>query len=110
MPRRFLRGLIRGLLVVWPVMLYLLSVIFLLGIVVALREGWTTADGMYFAMVTALTVGYGDLTPKSLLGRLLALIIGVHGIVFTGVIVAVAVSSLRGVLVSIHGNLDKFNE
>jgi hypothetical protein len=78
-----------------------------LGIAVAYVEGWTVADGIYFAFVTALTIGYGDLTAKHTLGRFLAVLIGIHGIVFTGVVVAGAVQSLRGVLIETYGNLDQ---
>jgi hypothetical protein len=41
------------------------------------------------------TIGYGDVTPKSIFGRLLALIIGLAGIVLTGLIAAISVQALR---------------
>jgi len=99
----FLKGLFRILRIVWPVLGYLILVIVALGLAVAYIEGWPLADGIYFAFVTGLTIGYGDLTAKSTLGRLFALLIGFHGIILTGVIVATAVYSLRSVLVITHG-------
>ncbi|MGO4837419.1 potassium channel family protein, partial [Rhizobiaceae sp. 2RAB30] len=48
-----------------------------------------------FTFVTGLTIGYGDLTPKHLGARLLALVIGFAGIVLTGLVAAVAVHALR---------------
>jgi hypothetical protein len=45
--------------------------------------------------VTGLTIGYGDLTPRHVLSRLLAVVIGFAGIVLTGLIAAVSVQALR---------------
>jgi hypothetical protein len=44
--------------------------------------------------VSGLTIGYGDFAPKTLLGRALAIAIGVFGILFTALIAAVAVKAL----------------
>jgi voltage-gated potassium channel len=46
-------------------------------------EGWSLADSLYATMQTLTTVGYGDLTPKSLTGRafaVLIMLIGVGGV------------------------------
>ena len=67
--RNFLRGLFRGLRVVWPILSALLGLIVALGLVVGLREGWSMQESIYFAFVSGLTIGYGDLVPKSLLTR-----------------------------------------
>jgi hypothetical protein len=95
------------LLFVSPILVFLLSVIASLGVAVAFVEGWTIGEGIYFAFVTALTIGYGDLTAKRTLGRILAIMIGFSGILFTGVVVAVAVQSLRFVLVEMYGDAEK---
>lgn len=93
--RRFMRELWRGLGIVWPVVSGLLLLMALLGLLVATAEGWPLSDGIYFSFVTGLTVGYGDLVPKVALGRTLAMLIGLAGIVLTGFVVAVAVQALR---------------
>ena len=93
--RRFIRDLWRGLGIIWPVVSALLAFMALLGLAVAGLEGWPLADGLYFAFVTGLTVGYGDLVPKSGGARALAMSIGLCGIVLTGFVVAVAVEALR---------------
>jgi len=90
-----------------PILVFLLSVIAALGVAVAFVEGWTIGEGIYFAFVTGLTIGYGDLTAKHTLGRIIAILIGFTGIVFTGVIVAIAVQSLRFVLVEMYGDAEK---
>jgi hypothetical protein len=101
--RRFIGELWRGLNIVWPVMSGLLVLMAVLGQVVAGLEGWPLADGLYFSFVTGLTVGYGDLVPKTGGARVLAVAIGLSGIVLTGFVVAVAVEALRAALDSTRG-------
>ncbi len=92
--RNFLKGLFRGLGVVWPILSALLAVIVVLGLVVGLREGWSIEESVYFAFVTGLTIGYGDFAPKLFLGRVLVVGIGLCGILLTALIAAVAVRAL----------------
>lgn len=37
-------------------------------------EGWRFIDGLWWAEVASLTIGYGDIAPKSDLGRLIAIV------------------------------------
>ena len=92
--RKFLRGLFTGLRVVWPILSGLLGLIIALGLVVGLREGWSIQESIYFAFVSGLTIGYGDLVPKTLLTRALAMGIGVCGVLLTALLAAVAVKAL----------------
>lgn len=45
-------------------------------IVFAIIEQKSFADGLWWATVTSLTIGYGDLTPVTPLGRLVGIIFG----------------------------------
>jgi len=36
----------------------------------SLQEGWGVIDAFYFSVTTLTTVGYGDLTPKTPIGKL----------------------------------------
>ena len=92
--RRFPAGLGTGLRVVWPVLSVLLGAIVGLGLVVGLLEGWSVQESIYFAFVSGLTIGYGDLAPKLLLSRFLAVAIGVCGVLLTALLAAVAVKAL----------------
>ena len=65
------------------------------GFVVGRVENLSFGEGFYFAMITGLTIGYGDITPVTIVGRLVALGLGVVGIVLTGMMVATAVHALR---------------
>ena len=92
--RDFLAGLLFGLRVVWPILSVLLGLIIALGLVVGLLEGWSIQESIYFAFVSGLTIGYGDLAPTSLLTRALAILIGVCGVLMTALLAAIAVKAL----------------
>ena len=92
--RQFVAGLFAGLRVVWPVLSGLLILVVALGLVVGWIEGWSIQESIYFAFVTGLTIGYGDLAPKLLLTRTLAVGIGLCGVLITALVAAVAVRAL----------------
>ncbi len=94
--RKFAAGLVTGLRVVWPILSILLGLIVALGLVIGAIEGWSVHESIYFAFVSGLTIGYGDLAPKSLLTRLLAILIGICGVLLTALVAAVAVKALTG--------------
>ena len=51
-------------------------------------------EAFYFAFITGLTVGFGDLVSHTGTGRLVAVLIGFVGMLFTGLVVAVALRAL----------------
>ena len=69
-----------------------------LGVAVGVIEGWGVGSGLYFGCITGLTIGYGDLVPTRPLTRVLAVAIGICGIVLTGLIAAVAVAALQAAM------------
>jgi hypothetical protein len=89
--------------VVWPILSALLGVIVALGVIIGLIEGWSVHESIYFAFVSGLTIGYGDLAPKRLLTRILAILIGMCGVLFTALVAAIAVKALNVV----HGDSDE---
>lgn len=94
MRRNFTAGFFAGLRVVWPILSGLIGLMIALGLVVGLRERWSIQESIYFAFVSGLTIGYGDLAPKTLLARSLAILIGVCGVLFTALLAAIAVKAL----------------
>ena len=60
-----------------------------------LVEGWSLIDALYFSVVTIATVGYGDLTPHTVLGKLFTIVYIVAGI---GIFVAAATSIGQAVI------------
>ena len=93
--RSFFTGLAVGLRVVWPILSMLLAGIVSMGAGIAVLEDWPLADGIYFAFVTSLTIGYGDLVPKRALTRVLAIAIGFTGVLLIGLVTAVAVNAME---------------
>ena len=63
--------------------------------VIAFVEKMPFGDALYFSFVTGLTIGYGEIVAKTVLGRVVALLIGLIGIIFTGMVVAVAVRAVQ---------------
>ncbi|GAB7357719.1 hypothetical protein MBLNU459_g0381t1 [Dothideomycetes sp. NU459] len=51
-------------------------------------EGWNFLDAVYFVNVTLFTIGFGDFTPQTHLGRSLFFPMAVGGILFVGLIIA----------------------
>ena len=96
--RRFLVALARGLYLTWPVLSVILVIEVALGLLIGLIEGWSVGDAVYFAFVTGLTIGYGDIVPRHALTRALAMVIGFGGILLTGLVAAIAVNAMRATL------------
>ena len=95
MRRAFVAGLLHGVRVVWPILSGLLATIAGLGLLIGFIEGWSISESIYFAFVSGLTIGYGDLAPKTSVTRALAIAIGICGVLLTGLVAAIAVRALN---------------
>ena len=95
MQKTFLLAFGHGLHIVWPILSGILVWQLVLGLLVTWLERWSLGDGLYFTFITGLTIGYGDLVPRQPLTRFLAILIGLFGVVLTGLIAAVAVHALQ---------------
>lgn len=54
------------------------------GMLIHFAEGLSFQDGIWWAFVTATTVGYGDISPDTAMGRLIATILMIVGIGLVG--------------------------
>jgi len=93
--RAYWAALWDGLKICWPIFSALLALQAALGAVVGLLEGWGMGQGVYFAFITGLTVGYGDLVPTGVLTRVISVLIGFCGIALTGLVAALAVKAFQ---------------
>ena len=93
--RRFFWHFWKHFRVVWPIMSGLVVFQLALGSVIGFLERWSVSEMIYFTFVTALTIGYGDLAPKRISSRIIALAIGFSGILLTGLVAALGVRSLQ---------------
>lgn len=62
-----------------------------------LIEGWKLLDAVYFSVVTIATVGYGDLTPQTALGKIFTIGYLMIGL---GVFVAAAGSIADAIIIA----------
>ena len=93
--RIFFKEFFRLIRVLWPILSGVLFAMVGPGLLIGRIEGWRIVDALYFTFVTGLTIGYGDLTPRHVMSRVLAVEIGLAGIVLTGLVAAVSVEALR---------------
>jgi len=80
-------------LIALPLLGSLSLLVALLGLVVARIESWTPFVGIYWAFITATTVGYGDVRAQHKRSRVISVLIAFTGILFTGIFVAIAVEA-----------------
>lgn len=89
------------------------------GILIHFAEGMSYADGIWWAFVTTTTVGYGDISPTTFYGRLIAMFLMLIGIGMIGSITSTLTSyflktEARGVkneaIENIKAQLDHFDE
>jgi len=95
--RIFFVELFRLIRVVWPILSGVLFAMVGPGLLIGHIERWRIDDALYFTFVTGLTIGYGDLTPRHVVSRLLAVMIGFAGIELTGLVASVSVEALRAI-------------
>lgn len=60
------------------------GIVILGGVLIHFAEGMTFSDGIWWSFVTATTVGYGDLSPSTVYGRIIAMILMLLGIGLIG--------------------------
>jgi voltage-gated potassium channel len=61
----------------------------------ATRTHSSLGQTFYFCAVTALTIGYGDVVPTTALGRIVAVLLGLLGVLITGVVTGAAVYAIQ---------------
>ena len=89
----FLKTFFWASYLVLPLLVSLCVVIIVLGQIVCRLEKWQRYDALYWSFITATTVGYGDIRPLRKVSKMLAVIIAVVGMMFTGLIIAVTLNA-----------------
>ena len=97
----FLKAFFTMCYLIGPLLGLLLLNIIVLGLAVGRVENWSKLDSLYYAFITATTVGYGDLRPIHPRSKLCAIAIALTGLLLTGIIVA---TGLRSIEISIDLN------
>jgi len=90
----YMRLLLGGLLLIFVILT--IGMFYFGGAVETLnRTPSPMGETVYFCAITALTIGYGDVVPTTTFGRIDAVLLGLIGLVFTGLIVAAAVRGVQ---------------
>jgi len=77
------------------VLLALIALVVISAVVISPIENLPFGETLYFTFITGLTIGYGDIVVKTPLARLLAVLLGLIGIIFTGIMVAGAIRAVE---------------
>jgi voltage-gated potassium channel len=72
--------------------------IIIFGVLIARFDRVPLGEAIYFAFITAFTVGFGDVTPKTAGARVVTILLAFVGLILMGVAVAIAVHALDIVL------------
>ena len=91
----FVQHVVTATFLVREVLGCLIVLIILHGVLFSLIEGKDFGISIYFAFITGFTIGYGDITPVTTLGRIVAVSSGLWGTVFVGLVVAINTRALR---------------
>lgn len=91
-------------LAAWPLLGLMTVLIVLLGLLVGRVESWPHFDSLYWAFITATTVGYGDIRPKKPVSRVLAVLIAFIGVTFTGLFVALSINAATLAFEKVRGD------
>ncbi|XP_065685076.1 uncharacterized protein LOC100197582 isoform X2 [Hydra vulgaris] len=95
---------------VWPLLLITFLIASAFGMVIWFVDQFSNPDqfiignarkgplaGIWFALVTMTTVGYGDLVPRSILGRIISMIWFIIGIILNSIIIGFIVTNLTSI-------------
>lgn len=76
-------------------MLILLIIILIGAVVISKSEGMDIGNSIYFAFITGLTVGYGDIIPMTFIGKIISILIALTGMLFLGLLIAISARALN---------------
>ncbi len=93
--RTFFGIFLKVIYVLRKIVITLFIFIIVMGFLLSIVERLSIWDGIYFAFVSALTVGYGDIVPHTAIGRIIcAIVLPITGMLLTGIMVAAAINAI----------------
>ena len=93
----FVASFLRYVRHIQEVVVSLILLLLLGGFVISRVENIKLLDGFYFAFITGLSIGYGDITPQTAIGKVVSVGIGLIGMLFVGITVAIATRALTDI-------------
>ena len=99
----FLQVFFRDPLYAGPIIFFLVLLICTIGLINGRIEGWSRSDALYHAFINAATVGYGDFPPTKRPCKSLAILLTFIGLIFTGIVVAIAIHAADHAFGTVYG-------
>jgi len=82
----------------------LIMLIIIEAALIAYIEQLPLGEALYFSFITGLTIGYGDIVATTAAGRIISILLGVTGVLFTGLVVAAAVFATQRAVKDVYGH------
>ena len=77
------------------VLLFLMTLIVISAVVISRIEDLPFGEALYFSFITGLTIGYGDIVVKPPFARLIAVSLGLIGMIASGIMVAASIRAVE---------------
>ena len=77
------------------VLLFLITLIVISAAVISQIEYLPFGEALYFSFITGLTIGYGDIVVKTPFARLVAVLLGLIGMITSGIMVAASIRAVE---------------
>ncbi|QDU32179.1 Ion channel [Poriferisphaera corsica] len=85
----------------WLLILFMLCIL-MCGVLLSIFDQKSLGKSIYLAFITALTIGYGDVTPHTHRAKVVSIAVGLIGLVVTGVVVAAAIKAAESTIEEIE--------
>lgn len=89
----FIKYFTLALVLMGGILLPLTAIVAIIGLLQGRIDKRPWPDALYMAFITALTVGYGDMTPRKPASKFLSIVLALLGMVVVGIVVAAATSA-----------------
>ena len=77
------------------VFVFLITLVVISAAAISQIEDLPFGEALYFSFITGLTIGYGDIVVKGPFPRLIAVLLGLIGMIFSGLMVAAALRAVE---------------
>ena len=77
------------------VFLFLITLVVISAAVISQIEDHPFGEALYFSFITGLTIGYGDIVVKTPFARLIAILLGLIGMIASGIMVAASIRAVE---------------
>ena len=83
------------------VFLALIALVVISAEVISQIEDLPFGEALYFSFITGLTIGYGDIVVKTPFARLIAVLLGLIGMITSGIMVAASIRAVEKSLIDL---------